>query len=264
MFGSGTCTPHPSRQTAAYGVEVQGHRWLMDSGTGTIQRLVHQGWSPFDLDGLFYTHLHLDHTGDLFPLLFLLRNSEGQHRTRTLPIYGPPGFAAFFQALMGVYGRWVRTPEYDITLHELGGEVRRVDLGPVVVDTFRVRHSNTAVGYRWTEMEAGGGRSLAFSGDAGEGAELVDLFSGVDVAVVECSSPDDHPIPGHLTPSRVSVLVNQAKPKQVVLTHFYPPLANDPGPAVEQVSTQTGCPTFAAYDGMVVDVGVDLPVENFR
>lgn len=260
MFGSGTCTPLLTRGTAAYGVEVAGRRWLMDSGTGTIQRLIHAGWSPFELSGIFYTHLHLDHTGDLFPLLFSLRNSEGVRRSVDLPIYGPPGFLSFFGALMGVYGRWVRSGNYQILPRELGGEHRQVDLGGVVVEAFRVRHSSTAVGYRWTEGAQG--PTLAFTGDAGEGAELITLVEGVDVAVIECSSPDDHPIPGHLTPSQVGRVIDQARPKQVLLTHFYPPLALDPEPAVQQVSRLGGCPTLAAYDGMTFDVGETLPREK--
>jgi ribonuclease BN (tRNA processing enzyme) len=39
---------------------------------------------------------------------------------------------------------------------------------------------------------------------------------------MECSFPDDSPVPGHLTPSSAARIAAEAGVERVVLTHIYP------------------------------------------
>lgn len=255
VLGSGTCTPNRRRGNAGYLVESAGRSYLMDSGSGTIGRLALRGLPVHDLDALFYTHLHLDHTADLFPILFALRNAGGLHRERPLPIYGPPGFLRFFHALMEVYGSWVVSPAYQFEVMELGPDAPAVTLGDLHVEAFPVRHSAGSVGYRWTAPGPDGDLSLAFTGDASEGMALAALIHRVDLAVMECSAPDEAPLPAHLTPSVIGHLAREAQVGRLVLTHFYPPYQDDPTPAVTAVRALVDCPVVAAEDGDVFVVG---------
>ncbi|NNG47268.1 MAG: MBL fold metallo-hydrolase, partial [Deltaproteobacteria bacterium] len=43
-----------------------------------------------------------------------------------------------------------------------------------------------------------------------------------DVAVFECSFPNERRVEGHLTPGEAGEVANAAKVKRLVLTHFYP------------------------------------------
>lgn len=251
VLGSGTCTPHPTRGCAGYLVQYRGRSFLMDSGSGTVDRLIRHGIIPHDLDGIFYTHLHLDHTADLFPLLFSLRNSGEFKRNRDIKIHGPPGFRAFYDHLAQVYGRWVLSSSYAIKVHEIAPG-HGVDLGDgLQVSAHTMRHSKPAVGYRFIAQGPSDAqeRVIAFTGDADDGPEMQKLIHDADIAVFDCSTPDDAKIPGHLTPTEIARLARESGVKRIVLSHFYPPLSHDPQPAVAQVQGLSGLPTDAAFDG---------------
>ncbi len=221
VLGSGTCTPSTRRQTAAYLLRASSRRYLVDSGSGTIARLMACGLPIHDLDGLFYTHLHLDHTGDLFPLLFALRNSMVLKRTRDLPIFGPPGFAAFFDQLFQIYGRWVVSADYQLPVLELGTEGRHVyPVDGLMVEAIAMRHTPSSMGYRFRDAV---GRVIAFTGDADDGPNLIPLFAQADLVITDCSMPDALKVDGHLSPGPIGVAAAAAGPRRVILSHLYPP-----------------------------------------
>ena len=254
VLGSGTCTPSARRGPAAYLVRAGAGRYLMDCGSGTVQRLAHIGVLVHDLDAIFLTHLHLDHSGDLFNILFSLRNSGGLKREGDVRIFGPPGLIPHYEHLRALYGRWVECEDYAIVPQELGGDEQAVRFGALTVAAHRVRHSAVAVGYRFTLKDEIGPRSLAFTGDADEGADLHALLAGVDLALMDCSTLDESKIPGHMSAGIAGRVARDAAPGRVVLTHFYPGLSGDPSPAVRQVRGLSGRPTEAAWDGAVYDV----------
>ena len=251
VLGSGTTTPHPHRQTAAYVLRAGNQSILFDSGSGTLGRLGAISLPPHALQGIFYTHLHLDHVGDLFNLLFAMAYAKGLKRDDDLPLFGPIGFQQFYEHQCQLYGRWVENKGYNILVNELKGGGTATKLPPVTVESFTMRHSAVALGYRITMPD---GRTIAYTGDADEGAELEALIDGVDLAVLDCSTLDDAKIPGHLTPSGISRVCQKGNVKRIILTHFYPPLADDPSKAVEQVAQSTGINTTAAFDGAVFHV----------
>ena len=47
---------------------------------------------------------------------------------------------------------------------------------------------------------------------------------GCDLLLAECSLPDDREMAIHLTPRRCGELAAVARPRTLVLTHFYPPV----------------------------------------
>lgn len=219
--------------------------WLVDGGSGTMQRCARMGVDPRTVDGLFYSHRHPDHCGDLVPLLFALHATRPP-RARDLPIWAGEGFTGFLSGLRGVYGRWIDIgPPAELRVTELSLSAEsRVDLGDLVVRTRPAVHGAGALHLRF-EAE---GRSVVFSGDTAASEELIALAEGADLLVCECAGPDDDPIPGHLTPRDVAEIARRARPREIWLTHLYPGV--DPKIAVEAVSA-TGVPTRRADDGDV-------------
>ena len=65
ILGSGTATPLLYRNCAGYLLEVEDKKLLFDSGTGTIRRLLEIKTDLFDIEHIFYSHLHNDHINDL-------------------------------------------------------------------------------------------------------------------------------------------------------------------------------------------------------
>jgi len=81
------------RASAGYMVFTDGKpRLLMDLGGGTYQRLAASGYNIHDMDTILLSHLHLDHTGDLAPVvktIYFHNNLAGTHRSNPIYIYGP-------------------------------------------------------------------------------------------------------------------------------------------------------------------------------
>jgi ribonuclease BN (tRNA processing enzyme) len=76
---------------------VNGALYVVDAGPGVMRRLVRAGISIRDIENIFITHAHDDHTGGLGEL-FTLQYDLG--RTKPANIYGPPGTETLVKALM--------------------------------------------------------------------------------------------------------------------------------------------------------------------
>ena len=78
---------------------VNGGLYIVDAGPGVTRRLTRAGISIRDIDNIFITHAHDDHTGGLGELLTAEYNLN---RTKPVNIYGPPGTETLVKALMQV------------------------------------------------------------------------------------------------------------------------------------------------------------------
>ncbi len=216
ILGSGTAIPSLRRGSPGLLVEVAGQSLLFDGGAGTLSKLLGAGVTVLDLDRVFYTHLHPDHTGDLVPLLFALRNPAWR-RAKPLHITGPKGFGAYYEALVKLYGDWIASKSYDLVLREVLEEVTEGDGFKVVPrEVVHLRHS---VCYR---IESADGRSVVYSGDTTYCDAIIDASRGADLLVLECSAPDERPMKNHLTPTQAGQIAALAGCRRLVLTHFYP------------------------------------------
>ncbi len=239
VLGSGTTVPDPDRGPAGFLVQAVGRAWLVDGGSGTLQRCARAGVDPLTLAGGVYSHRHLDHCADLAPLLFTM---FVRGRTATYPIWAGEGFASFLDGLRGVYGRWLAFGDEGAVVRELTlSGPDEADLGGVRLLTRPAKHGAGALHLRF---EADGA-AVVFSGDTGPSDALAELARGADLLVCECAEPEQDPYPEHLTPSQVAAIVDAARPRAVWLTHFYP--GTDPDAAVALVA-RTGVPTRRAND----------------
>lgn len=216
ILGSGTSIPSLRRGSSGYLVRSGPTLALLDSGPGTLVRILRAGATAEEITHIFYSHTHVDHTADLAPLLFTSRNPSAPRRA-PLTIAGSAGFMKLFHDLEGAYGRWIEAATFPLTLVELRDGSRR--LGALDVATCPVPHISSSIAYRLTD---GAGRSLIYSGDTGESDALADLAMGTDVLLIEASFPDEERVEGHLTPSLAGAVAARARPGRAVLTHFYP------------------------------------------
>ncbi|MGB5993923.1 MAG: MBL fold metallo-hydrolase [Candidatus Deferrimicrobiaceae bacterium] len=217
VLGSGTAVPHPRRGSAGNMVRHGGCTLLVDAGLGTLQKLAVLGVSLAEPDVVAFTHLHLDHTAELAPMLFSLRNT-GIGRRKALTLLGAPGFRDFHERLRGTYGSWVEAEDYSLLVEEISS--RPVSLGPLVLTAVPVSHTPQSVAFRVEDTETG--KVIAFSGDTDVCAGIVTAARNADVAVLECSFPNERKVRGHLTPAEAGELATAARVKKLVLTHFYP------------------------------------------
>jgi ribonuclease BN (tRNA processing enzyme) len=214
ILGSGTAIPVADRFPAGYLLRFDGTHMMVDCGPGTLRRLAQAGTSLHDLHAVLLTHYHTDHCADLGPLLFALRSPTFAGRP-PLHVHGAPGLARLVEKLTEAWP-WLAPRGFELVLHEVTPGTFAV--GGAEVTAVPIRHTAQSLGYRVTTAAG----SVAFSGDADECDELVDLARGADTFVCEAATPDGQKLEGHLTPALAARYAARARVARLVLTHFYP------------------------------------------
>jgi len=216
VIGSGTGIPSLRRGAPGIIVVSDRTRLLIDSGSGTLGRMLEVGVTYRDPDLLLYTHIHPDHVSDLVPIIFASKYGD-QPREKELLCIGGPGFKSYFKKLKNLYGSWIVPQSYPLTIKEIPrkGLVYR----HLKILSKPMAHISESVGYR---IEFKDGKSMAISGDTDYCQNIVDLASEVDILVLECSFPDGKKVEGHLTPSLAGRIALESNCKKLLLTHLYP------------------------------------------
>lgn len=142
FLGTGGTIPTQRRALAAFYVVRGGDKWLFDCGEGTQRQLWAATGGLPDLDGIFLTHFHADHTLGL-PSIVSTMHLYG--RKRPLSIYTPIGGREALQhhvALMPKKARsllrWCETPR----------DALAAAMDDYEISTFSVTHAaGRAMGY---------------------------------------------------------------------------------------------------------------------
>ena len=200
--------------------------------------MVRADLDPFAVDRIFFTHFHPDHTVDVVPLLFGINYGAEEKRSRSLHVTGPEPFGHFWGSVMDVWGEWM-AGDYPTLVSELSHECPSpLDLSGCRLSWAPAEHRPESIAYR---LDADSG-AFVYTGDTEYSESVVELARGAHTLLIECSFPDNAPVPGHLTPSGVAQVAREAGVRRVVLTHLYPAVDDD------LVASEVG----RGYDGEVV------------
>jgi ribonuclease BN (tRNA processing enzyme) len=216
VLGSGTGIPSLRRGSPGLLILWNNSKLLIDSGSGTLRRMLDVGVTYRDIDLLVYTHIHPDHVSDLVPILFACKYAD-LPREKELLCIGGHGFKSFFEKLSSIYGLWIVPHSYQLTVKEISQEA--LAYRGLKVLSRPMAHISESVGYR---IEFKDGKSVTFSGDTDYCQNIVDLAFEVDLLVLECSFPDGKKVEGHLTPSLAGRIASESHCKKLLLTHLYP------------------------------------------
>ena len=247
ILGSGTAIPDGERGPAGFLLSVESTHILVDGGSGSLSKLAGLGVEPRSLDGGVYTHRHLDHTGDLAPLLFAMRVGGRLPEARDYPVWAGEGFREFLSGLEAHYRGRLSTAEWRAQVEELSLKHRdEAQLpGGVMLETSPANHKEGALHLCFSFS----GRRVVFSGDTGPSEALVDLATDADLLICECALPREDPEVLHLWPEAVAEILVRARPRRTLITHFYPEC--DPEGALSLLCA-TGLRVERAHDLQVV------------
>jgi len=183
---------------------VNGALYIVDAGEGVTRRLTRAGIAIRDIDNIFITHPHSDHTGGLGGLL---STEYDYNRTKPVNIYGPAGTDAITKALVQFLtvsadiriSEGMRTVPADKIFfgHDTGVGVIYNDANVKVTAAenshFHFSPGSLAYGryksysYRFETAD----RVVVFSGDTGPSAALDELAKDADLLVTEVISVDE-------------------------------------------------------------------------
>ena len=187
---------------------------LLDGGAPLLPHMTRVGINPIDIDVVFLTHFHGDHTLGLPP--FVLHRIFVD-KPRTLTFVGPDGVGERLESLWeiswGVDWRPVMQPRFKAKYVEAraNGQV-----GGYHYETVKLDHGTSgANGYRIHF----GDKVLAYSGDTEPTAPLDRLVDGADVAIVEATGPGD--VFSHMSWEAAAALRKRHPDTRFIFNHLY-------------------------------------------
>lgn len=239
--------------------ESEGKRYLIDCGEGCVTQLKQAGVEAAQVDGVFLTHIHLDHVAGVTALGAF---AWAGGKSSAITVHGPPGTAALieqglaqFSGASAIFGAEVPhmgrvTASMSATEHDVAGHrpveiYRDAKLRVTAVENSHLAHlagrdfafgKARSYAYRFDTAA----RSVVFTGDTGASPAVETLAQGADVLVSEimdvagtmamfrarhsmtdaqAAHVEAQMRAKHLSPEDVAHLANKAGVKLVILSH---------------------------------------------
>ena len=195
-----------------------GDRFLVESSPSVLRNLRVAGKRLDDVDVVFISHFHADHT---FGWPFLLFTALRERRPSDLWVVGPPGIGAFLENMLaaGALDHIVKAAREQagaFTLHYVEVTEEPQEAGGVYFRAVRVDHDPVLECFGYLiEVD---GRTIGYSGDTSYCPGLRAIAAAADVLVMECNS--HHLVsPVHLTFDDVRAIRDEFPALPIVLTH---------------------------------------------
>ena len=220
VLGSGTSVPHPQRTSAAFWLETEAARLLLDAGADAVHRMAEERLDWPHLDAIWVSHFHLDHAAGVAPFLFATKWApQTSSRREPLHIYGGVGLEKLIEA-------WDESNHYNLLKQNFPIQIHEIEPGAVfqiatglTAKTFSTPHTPESLAIRLTNSH---GSSLVYSSDTGCSDELIEFARAADLLVLECSFRTNKPVQTHLELTEAIAIANQCRPRRLMLAHFYP------------------------------------------
>ena len=258
FLGSGGAVPSVKRGLPAVALKYN-QLFLWDCGEGTQREMMKRGVGYGGVDGIFITHMHLDHFLGVFGLLETIRMTTGRE---SVPVYAPKRFRDVLAALspsqmwrpefldfreMGP-GTLYRGKDYEIQ----GFRVKHTgkdSFGVAFVEDDKVKFDEKKAksaglkGRMFTKIQKKGwvkvggkkvklsdvskvrkGRKVVYSGDTMPCEAVVEMAKGADVLIHDGTFgeriKDEAFARGHTSVSDAARIAKKVKVKTLVLTHI--------------------------------------------
>lgn len=227
VLGSSGTAPRAGNPASGYLVRSEAATIWMDAGPGTYMALL-DSVDPEALDAVLLSHMHPDHSSDIFALAHTL--AYIRHSTRAIPVVVPDGS---IERLRGFVGGRDQHPLFEaLSFHEAQpGEA--FEFGDVSVAVQAAHHTVPAFAFRLSCR----GETLGYTGDTGPSDLVTAHFAGVDLLLAEASLDNERePFPFHMTARQAGAMAAAAGAEHLVLTHI--PETIDPGRSLDEAAEE--------------------------
>ncbi|MCM8769001.1 MAG: MBL fold metallo-hydrolase [Candidatus Omnitrophica bacterium] len=216
-------------------------QFLVDPGPGTLVRALKSRppLNPGKLTGIFLSHKHLDHSGDVNVMIEAMTNGGFSPRGVLLS----PG-----DALEGepVIFKYLRSFLNRIEILKAGGEYQ---LGQVSLKVpVQLQHGVETYGFIMTES---GKPTIGYLPDTRFFQQLPWAYAGCSILIINTVLLEPRPDLYHLSLPEAEIIIRETHPKKAILTHFgMSMLKARIWEKQEEVSRRTGVEVIMASDGL--------------
>jgi ribonuclease BN (tRNA processing enzyme) len=223
-LGSGTFFVDKQVSASSFLLEHNQTKILIDCGPGTLVKLSQAGINLEAIDYVFITHLHPDHTSDLFPLFMNFRLNDvfnPEPVTKFPTFYGPSVLEKYmldYSHLTQLHGfeNWGKI--------EIKSFETEFIIDTMKISTFKAIHKPFGVdteGYCLRfELD---GKIISFSGDTADCEGVREASKDADLFICDCSFPKSRSKDEvHMNTTEIGEIARDSNVKEVLLDHFYP------------------------------------------
>ena len=245
------------RKTAGIRLEHGDTQIHIDPGPGALVHSIYAGLSPMKLDGIIVTHCHPDHYTDAEVLVEAMTGGTTRKR----------GTLAAAKSV--IQGGNDLDPSISRYHQRLAGKVEilvpgsRFSIGKLGFYALSAIHGDDDAIILIFEVPGVG--SLAYTSDTEAYPGLGEVLRGCRMLILGTMWPRGNPLIGHMCTDDALRVIEEAKPKCAVTTHYGIKILNsDPVKDAAWLQEKSGVPVISASDGMTITVDKDIVVKGPR
>ncbi len=238
FFGTSAATPRKNRRNTSIFFEIGERKYIFDMGCNVIEDLSNRGIDCEEIDAVFISHMHGDHTSGLIPFLGNIDRPALFH-IDPLICLPPP-----MEQTIDAYVAWRKCTSHREQRTFRFQEIEPgtfYDDGILKVTAYRTEHCWMSFAFL---LEAEGKR-VFFSGDFSREPEkefpYEILEQPLDVAICEL---------GHFPAEKYGIIFAEKKPKHLYIAHISSRFLKTIPPFAESADF----PVTGAYDGLEVEI----------
>ncbi|MEM2321245.1 MAG: MBL fold metallo-hydrolase [Candidatus Bathyarchaeia archaeon] len=184
----------------------------IDPGPGALIYSLEMGLDPQKIRAIFVSHSHMDHANDAEPLIEAM--SEGTVRKRGVLVASKSVLRGneICESSISRYHQAMPERVVEATV----GSSFEVD--GLEVSVCKAVHSDPdTVGFRFNIKNFG---SFAYMPDSEYFSDVSKFYSGLRLIILSVLRPSGQPWEGHMTIDDAIKIVEDVRPKMVIITHF--------------------------------------------
>jgi len=234
------------RGSGGFVVQADGIQMHFDPGPGTLVRNREFQINPRENVAIFVSHAHLNHCNDVNALIAATTANCLDHNC---VLVAPKSVVAGYEGEHSILTEFHKNGLERIIQVEKGNRVGINKVEVVVLPT--VHSDKDGVGYKLITSRF----TLVYSGDTEYFPEMIDLYKGAEIIVLNVQEPFGKHEPGHLSADDAVKIFKELKPKLGVVTHFGAKMIMaDPMMVAREIQTRVGnVQVMAAKDGLMID-----------